>query len=358
MKSHYALVRSVCIFVHWPKSATDIAKRPALSAIFFHQLAHMKLKFLNIILFFFFAMTLGNCQHFEEGNHFEKIGSLKLNFTIRGNGPIMIVGHPYSGKIGYELSLQPLENHFTMVYYEPRGTGKSEVPKTIEEYNQTYLVQEIDDLRKFLNVEKIWIFGHSDQSAVALEYALKHQDNISGLIITGTSFIGTQQESIDRRKEFEEQRAKESEWFAQVIQNWDYMEKHKTNEDQNGNDISTSPIKWWCYDEASSQKVIPIVKEISKAGRRKSIENQNYYETPKKRQNYLDIQKKFPNITTKTLIINGNFDTNNNPKYAEELSHILPNSKLILIDKAGHFPWIENSEITFNEINIWLKEVQ
>lgn len=41
-----------------------------------------------------------------------------------------------------------------MVYYEPRGTGKSEAPKTIEGYSQNYLVQEIEDLRKFLNVEK------------------------------------------------------------------------------------------------------------------------------------------------------------------------------------------------------------
>jgi proline iminopeptidase len=318
----------------------------------------MKLKFLNLQLLFFLVTTLGNCQNIEQGNYFETIGTLKLNFTIRGKGPIVIVGHPNSGKIGYELSLAPLESHFTMVYYEPRGTGKSEAPKTIEGYSQNYLVQEIEDLRKFLNVERIWIFGHSDQSAVALEYALKHQDNISGLIITGTSFIGTQQESIERRKEFEEQRAKESEWFAQVIKNWDYMEKYKTSKDQNENDISTSPIKWWCYDEASSQKVIPIVKEISKVGRRKSIENQNYYETPRERQNYLDNQKQFSKIATKTLIINGRYDTNNNPKYAEELSHILPNSKLVLIEKAGHFPWIENSDEAFKEINIWLNKNQ
>lgn len=318
----------------------------------------MKLKFLNLLLLFFLATTLGNCQNIEQGNYFETIGALKLNFTIRGNGPIMIVGHPNSGKIGYELSLQPLENHFTMVYYEPRGTGKSEVPKTIEEYNQSYLVEEIEDLRKHLNVEKIWIFGHSDQSAVALEYALKYQNNISGLIITGTSLIATQQESIDRRKEFEEQRTKESEWFAQVIANWDYMDKHKTDKDQNGNDISTSPIKWWCYDEESSQKVIPIVKEISKTGRRKFIDNKNYYETPAERQKYLDNQKEFSKIRAKTLIINGKYDTNNAPKYAKELSHILPNSELVIIDKAGHFPWIENSNETFNKINVWLNKNQ
>ena len=72
----------------------------------------------------------------------------------------------------------------------------------------------------------------------------------------------------------------------------------------------------------------------------------------------MDNQKQFSKIKTKTLIINGKYDTNNTPKYAEKLSHILPNSKLVLIDKAGHFPWIENSDETFKQINIWLNKNQ
>lgn len=325
-----------------------------LQAFFLKQ--RMKLKFLNLILIIFLSASLTNCQNIRNGNYFEKIGHLKLNYSIRGNGQVMLIGHPYSGKIGYELTLQPLEKHFTMVYYEPRGTGKSEAPKTIEEYNQKYIVEEIEDLRKHLKADKIWIFGHSDQSAVALAYALKYPDNISGLIITGTSLIGTQQESADRRKESENQRAKESEWFAQVIANLDYMEQNKTDKDQNGNDISTAPIKWWCFNEASSQKVIPIVKEISKSGRRKPIGNQNYYETSEERQRYLDIQKNFSKIQTKILIINGRSDTNNPPGSAEELHKVLPHSTLVLIEKAGHFPWIENSDETFYKIEKWLNE--
>lgn len=310
-------------------------------------------------IFIFFLALLScfvNSQNISNGDYFEKVDNLKLNYSVRGSGPVMLAGHPNSGKIGYELSLQPLEKHFTMVYYEPRGTGKSEAPKTIKEYNQNYLVEEIENFRKHLKADKIWIFGHSDQSAVALEYALKHPGSISGLIISGTCLIGTQEESIKRRKEFENQRAKKSDWFAKVLSDWDYMIENKTDKDINGNDISGSPIKWWCYNEESSQKVISIVKEISKSGRRKPIGNQNYYETPEERGKYLENQKKFSKIKTKTLIINGLFDTNNQPKYAEELHKLLPNSKLVLVKKAGHFPWIENSGETFYQIEKWLDQ--
>ena len=56
------------------------------------------------------------------------------------------------------------------------------------------------------------------------------------------------------------------------------------------------------------------------------------------------------------MIINGRFDTNNPPEFAQELQRNLPNSKLVLLSKSGHFPWIEQPEMTFGEINKWLTE--
>ncbi len=318
----------------------------------------MKFRFLKLIFVFLIFSDFFSCQNISNGNYYEKIGDLKVNYAIRGKGPIMIVGHLSSGKIGYELTLKPLENYFTMVYYEPRGTGKSEAPKTIQQYNQDFIVQEIENLRRKLQTDKIWIFGHSDQSSIALEYALKFPQKTAGLILTGTSLVGTQQETLERRKATESGRIKESAWFAQIVKDWDYMIEHKTETDAEGRDISESPIKWWCYNEESSRKVIPIVKEISKAGRRKPINDIYAIETEAERQKYIDYQEQFPNIKTNILIINGKYDTNNPPKFAEQLQKVLPKSKLILIDKSGHFPWIENSKETFQEIENWIKTIK
>ncbi|SDE64092.1 alpha/beta fold hydrolase [Riemerella columbipharyngis] len=166
----------------------------------------------------------------------------------------MIVGHLSSGKIGYELTLKELEKYFTMVYYDPRGTGKSEVPRTIEDYNQDCIVNEIEGLRKKLKVEQIYLFGHSEQSSIALEYALRFPKHTLGLILTGTSFAGTQQEDIEKRKASENKRMKESRWFwfRQVIKDWDYMDAHKTDTDSTGRNLLYAKIKWWCYNEATS----------------------------------------------------------------------------------------------------------
>ncbi|MCT2560845.1 alpha/beta hydrolase [Chryseobacterium sp. pc1-10] len=295
-------------------------------------------------------------QSLKNGHYSEKIDGLMISYLIKGSGPVMLVGNPNSGKTGYELSLQPLEKHFTMVYYDSRGTGESETPDHLSDYNSDNMVAEMENLRKKLNTDKIWIFGHSDQSALALLYALKYQNHIVGMILTGTSFVKSTEDLQKRRKKSEEKRINESPWFAQVVKDWDYMEIHKTNTSQDGRDLSAAKTKWWCYNEESSQKVIPISNAVSKAGKRRPIRGKNYY-SPTDLDKYVKMQTFFSNIKTKTLIINGKYDTNNPPEYAEQLHQLLPNSTFILIEKAGHFPWAEDPEITFKAIEKWLQNL-
>ena len=317
----------------------------------------MKIHFqILTISILFILLSCVSKSKIDPGNYNEKIDGISINYTIAGKGPIMIVGHPNSGKIGYELTLKPLEDKFTMVYYDSRGTGNSKAPKKLDDYNSDKLTNEIDLLRRKLGVSKIWLLGHSDQSAIALQYAVEHPQNVSGLILTGTSFIGDMDETIKRRKDSENKRKNESPWFLQVVEDWEYMYVNKTDKDKNGRNLSDAPTKWWTYDEETFAKVKPIIKRIAEAGRRKPIDGESYFETQPQREKYLDIQKKIRTLQTKVLIINGKFDTNNPPIFAEELQRNLPNSKLILIDKAGHFPWVEQPENTFEEINKWLNK--
>lgn len=310
----------------------------------------------RILIVSIFLISCASNSKLEIGNHVEKIDGLNINYEVRGKGPIMLVGHPSSGKIGYELTLKPLEDNFTIVYYDSRGTGKSDAPTKIEFYKPEYSVKEIEFLRERIGANKIWLFGHSDQSAIALQYAVEYPKNIAGLILSGTSLVGTQNESIERRKNSEKKRIAESKWFAKVIEDWDYMVAKNTTLDKNGNDLSTAKIKWWTYNEETSQKVIPIVSEITKAGRRKPVGNEYYLETSDERKKYLEIQKKIRFLKTKVLIINGKYDTNNPEEFAEELHFWVPKSTLVIIDKAGHFPWIEQPTETFKEIKKWLRE--
>ncbi len=298
-----------------------------------------------------------NSSQLQNGSFQAELDDLTINYTIKGAGPVMIVGHINSGKIAYENSLSPLEQHFTMVYYEPRGTGASDAPKTIEEYGYEFIIKEIDNLRLHLGIDKIWLFGHSDQSEIALEYAIDYPNNIAGMILSGTHFVEDNETEFSIKKTFEEFRRKD-EWFNQVVKDFDYKFKHKTDFDSLGRDISLAPIKWWCYDSLSAQKVIPLYNLTTERGRRKPINGQFPFMTNKDRYNLYqriyNYQKKYSEIKTDILILQGRFDTNNPPEMTEKLNQQLPNSELIFIEEAGHFPWVEQPEKSFKAISKWL----
>lgn len=81
----------------------------------------MRFKY-NVLLFFnTFFIIFTQAQPFKNDNFTEKIDGININYTIKGNGPVMLVGHPNSGKTGYELTLQPLEKNslwFIMIHAE------------------------------------------------------------------------------------------------------------------------------------------------------------------------------------------------------------------------------------------------
>lgn len=325
----------------------------------------MNIRYPNYLFAFFFLLVLASCagtRNLANGNFVKQIDGINISYDIKGKGPVMIAGHPASGKIGYELTLKPLERKFTMVYYDPRGTGKSGTPNSLDQYSDGHLVNEIDLLRKQLHVNKIWIFGHSDQSIVALQYAVEHPENTAGLILSGTKYINSRESVIEERKRSEEKRKAESPWFNQVVKDWDYIIEHKTIIDSAGRDVKYAPIKWWCYDEETAEKVIPVYDSVGRNGRRRPVNNQLPFQTEEEvQEQYKRIayyQSKYPTIKTHILILNGKYDTNITPESAEKLQRVLPNSKLILIDKAGHFPWVEQPEESFNALFNWVEGIK
>lgn len=297
----------------------------------------------------------------DQGEFDAELDGLSINYTVRGKGPVLIAGHLNSGKIGYELTLKPLEKKFTMVYYSPRGTGKSESPETLAGYQSDYLVKELELLRKHLKSDEIWIFGHSDQSEIALQYAIEYPNHVAGLILSGTHFISNKAAERKEKLDFENERKQEA-WFLQVLRDMDYTYTYQTNKDSLGRDLTYASLSWWCYDAASTEKVIPIYEAISNAGRRKPINGQFPFVNPHEKKEQVNrsylYQARYSEIKTKVLILQGTHDTNNPPKLVENLHQQIPNSTLVFIEKSGHFPWVEEPMESFDEIFRWLDQTK
>lgn len=84
-----------------------------------------------------------------------------------------------------------LENFFPpegieFFYYDQLGCGYSDNPKDNALWDLPRFVEEVEQVRKSLNLNKdnFYLLGHSWGGILAMEYALKYQDNLKGLIIS------------------------------------------------------------------------------------------------------------------------------------------------------------------------------
>ena len=108
-----------------------------------------------------------------------------------GNNPkarlLLLNGGPGATHEYFECfeSFLPAEG-IEIIYYDQLGCGNSDNPKDTSFWDLPRYVEEVEQVRKALNLtnENFYLLGHSWGGILAMEYALKYQENLKGLIIS------------------------------------------------------------------------------------------------------------------------------------------------------------------------------
>src|SRR6186713_97691 len=134
-------------------------------------------RFILSLTFILFA-SLAFAQ-LEEFAGRKKINGTNLYFSVKGKGDYLLVIHggPGLNHSYFNPHLKALENNFKLVYYDQRACGKSSVPAS-DSISLKFLVDDIEEIRKVLNAEKINILAHSWGVVLAIRYALRYPGRI------------------------------------------------------------------------------------------------------------------------------------------------------------------------------------
>lgn len=73
-------------------------------------------------------------------------------------------------------------------------------------------------------------------------------------------------------------------------------------------------------------------------------------------QRFAEMQSRYKSVTQKTLLLWGREDLVTTQSYGERLSRDLPNAKLIMYPRCGHFPMIEAKEASTRDLVEFLKD--
>lgn len=246
-----------------------------------------------------------------------------------------------------------LPEGFEIIYYDQLGCGLSDDPKDTSMWDLPRYVEEVEQVRKALGLNKdnFYLLGHSWGGILAMQYALKYQENIKGLIISNMmsscpaygkyaqDVLAPQfdQKVLDTIRQLEAKGDFENPKYMELLIP-NFYAKH----------ICRIPIDKWPE---------PINRSFAKINHSLYVTMQGPSEfgISGKLTNW-DVSKQLPTIKTPTLTIGGTFDTMD-PEHMKWMSTQVQHGRFLLCPQGSHMDMYDDQPHYFPGLIQFIKDV-
>lgn len=251
----------------------------------------------------------------------------------------------------FENFLLPQDIEF--IYYDQLGCGLSDNPKDTSMWDLPRFVEEVEQVRKALGLNKdnFYLLGHSWGGILAMQYALKYQDNLKGLIISNMMsscpLYGKYAQDVlapqfdpkilDTIRQIEAKKDFDNPKYMELLTPHFYA-KH----------ICRLPLEQWPE---------PMVRSFNKM-------NHSLYVTMQGPSEFgiggnlvnWDVSKELPKIKVPTLTIGGTHDTMD-PEHMKWMSTQVQHGRYLLCPNGSHMSMYDDQAHYFPGLIEFIKDV-
>ena len=251
----------------------------------------------------------------------------------------------------FESFLLPQDIEF--IYYDQLGCGLSDNPKDTSMWDLPRFVEEVEQVRKALGLNKdnFYLLGHSWGGILAMQYALKYQDNLKGLIISNMMsscpLYGKYAQDVlapqfdpkilDTIRQIEAKKDFDNPKYMELLTPHFYA-KH----------ICRLPLEQWPE---------PMVRSFNKM-------NHSLYVTMQGPSEFgiggnlvnWDVSKELPKIKVPTLTIGGTHDTMD-PEHMKWMSTQVQHGRYLLCPNGSHMSMYDDQAHYFPGLIEFIKDV-
>ena len=275
-----------------------------------------------------------------------------------GNNPkiklLLLNGGPGETHEYFECleSFLPAEG-IEFIYYDQLGCGNSDNPKDTSMWDLLRFVEEVEQVRTALNLTKdnFYLLGHSWGGILAMQYALKYQQNLKGLIISDMMSscpdygkyadevlakqlppeVLTEVRALENKKDFSNPR------YMQLLYP-NFYEKH----------LLRMPLASWPE---------PVSRSFSKMNQSLYVDMQGPSEfgVSGKLEKW-DVKAQLKNIVVPTLSIGAQYDTMD-PEHMKWMSTQVQNGSFLLCPNGSHMCMYDDQDIYMAGLIKFLKGV-
>lgn len=241
-------------------------------------------------------------------------------------------------------------------YYDQLGSRLSDVPTDPSLWTIDRFVDEVEQVRKALNLGKdnFYILGHSWGGILGLEYALKHQDKMNGLVISNMmvsvpdynkyadEVLGPllDPDTLAAIQAYEADEDFENPGYINTIMN-NYYPEH----------VLRMPLAEWPE---------PVMRGFDKLNGQIYVGMQGPSEFGIRGEASLltwDRRKDLPKVTIPVLTIGGQYDTMD-PEHMREIASEFPDGSHVHCPEGSHMSFYDDQQTYFAGLIGWIREVE
>lgn len=260
------------------------------------------------------------------------INDNELEVEILGeeDAPVLIAHHGGGGIGSLEeprATFGPLADTFRVVVFDARGCGRSEGRPP---FSHAQWAADVDGLREWIGVDQVVIAGGSYGGFIAMEYALAYPEHTRAMILRDTS---ADRSNLERAYENARNQTR-------VEINWDNFDRYwqgRIIDDQDLKDrwAEIIPLYDFEYDP------VKAAARVEAGIYRHEAHNWCFlYNMP----NY-DLRAQLPSVRCPTLVTVGRTDWVTPVSSAETIASLIPDARLVVFEKSGHSPQIEEFDL-------------
>ncbi|TYA57499.1 proline iminopeptidase-family hydrolase [Formosa maritima] len=289
-----------------------------------------------------------------------KIGTFNVYTKRVGNNPKMKVLLLHGGPGGTHEFFDCFDGYFPKeeieyIYYDQLDSYYSDKPNDSTLWTTEHFVEEVEQVRKALNMDSsnFYLYGQSWGGILAMEYALKYQDNLKGLIISNMmssapeygkyaeEVLGPQMppEVLKEIKELETNEDYGNPRYTELLMNHYYIEHA----------LRMSLEEWPKSVHLAFEHLNPNIYLYMQGPSEFGMAGNATLKT-------WDVSNRLKTINTPTLVIGATYDTMD-PKHMEWMANEFPKGRFLLCPNGSHLAQYDDQKIYFEGLISFIKDV-
>lgn len=265
----------------------------------------------------------------------------ELPYSIDGDGiPCVVVGDPFTTE---KALSEELRTHIRFIFMHSRENVPSESLGETDDLTLDIFLDDIEELRTSLDLDKICVFGHSIQGRYALAYARRYPDHTSHVIMNATP--------PDWDLAFQEMQI--NYWYSQASEG--RKEVLRENWETQPDMLEPYPFCSWCLD---------YVKDGPKLWYDPTYDAswllEGWYSNPDVGDHFIDLLWQYDieagdDLTVPVFLSLGKFDFVVPYLSWDGRGATLPNLSIHVFQRSGHWPMLEEQALFDEKLIEWIQ---